>query len=1583
MRPKKVLQQLNIVDSINIPISNTSTELNKTRSKIKQIIHISDIHIRHGDMEHSRYEEYRHVFTNFVAEIACLECVLNREVLFVITGNIFHGKGKLDTPAIKLYFELMDRLLSFGSVIMICGNHEYRKDDLSHPDMLETMIIPYNKLHSQSQVTNQNYNNKLVYLKHTGYYVIDHIGFGVKSISTNDTFPKPSIVNANDVDINIALYHGSIDVHNSECFNEYDYVLLGNNSYQFVDNSSRAYISGYPGTFIQQEYVDSYLQHGFLQWDISSKNIIPKSINIENDYSMIILKKVASDIKIVYNVNGKKNIVNFDITTCPKQPRIKAIGFNTNDTNTLIQLLELNNIKPVFITYANSLNDDTNSVDLNKTDVSVIDVSSTDNNTVEPVTLTQLNCPNKWLEYISGVCHATNYDFIEKIMNNPEMLLLPISYANDVLTNDIKDRISNRNKKISDALAEYNNFNVNTHTTTTTYANNQLTSGNNIYFKVLKWSYIMCYGESNYFDFEGMSGKFALLNGRNAMGKSAFLDVLCIALYGEPSKHRNIMYGKQNNGKIINNTCPANKNMCVDLSFTVNDIQYEISRTYTYTKIDTRQGLKCVNASIKNMDTVLCDNITEVNDWINTIFGSLDNLLMSSFITQIETNNFFNLKQEEQKQVLDSALHLESISSYSKIIRESSLGYNDIINTIKSNIDIINNMKGTTHFDKTQKEIEFVNEMLISKQRSIKENRETYNILLSKVGNIDDFKTVIEFLKTNDITANKKLAKLKRKLETNEFNSITEQDKLYCSQLIDSTDDTNSKKYKQLRFDINNLQDIINSIEKEIDISEITINNVNNTITLESVIKTLNNLENSKITLNMSDELFTKKQKQINTWNLQQKRDEIHLNWLENPDYLDILRNEKINMYEEIKTQYEYLLKNSLQKPQLETIPNKPTLIIKDFNLDNITIELLQTLVDSLNINQISLNELYKNKIIVVKSEKDYAKWLNTYNDWVAKFSAFINADEENEENETIEELEKELEQTIIYRDSILKKLYEKEALERDLVQIDTELINCTNIPYNETCWACKQQPMRIRHNQITENKSQLLRSISKINKYLEKINSINSINTIDNNASNFACLIEELNSKIEELHTQIALQKEYIYSVDIKTSEYEFWQEVKLSWKQEKQWNIQVSKLEKTIENIKCYRDYVQYTLWKSWKSETKLLNNELTELTTIIKDIDMFIKEYEQISEIATEIDKEIELRNKCEKWKKSYNKYTNYKKYFETRETIIKLNNELSELNGSHKINSDLIEKVKVYIEIENECKLLERYILYENGNKTLDAINTDEAQLNNLRERLILLKKELDDAEKYNEKIQSYTSFYDVLIHTRTYINILEDLFIGSTANVNGENTGYKEWVYKTHVIPLIQTHINSFLGLIDNISLEIIYTNKTFQYVVHDRNNTPNLSMTSGYQRFIIGLALRIAFAKIGAVGQNIKHLFIDEGFVACDIYNLDKVNMILKAIHTYGGYDSIMLMSHLDSIRSAADICINIKSITDICGITYSQIHFAKEDIHTNSITNTINNDTLHLFEKHTEMHTETNKIMQQNAEPLKKTRKRSTKNVN
>ena len=1555
MRTKKVLQQLNIHD--------TTQQNNNKYSHIKQIVHISDIHIRHGDMIYSRYDEYIHVFKNLIVELACLDCVINRCVMFVITGNIFHGKGKLDTPAVKLYFEFMDNLLSFGNVIMICGNHEYRKDDLAHPDMLETMIIPY-----KNSITKY----KLTYLKNTGYYVIDGIGFGVKSISTSSTsstsnahdgsnsFPKPDTTL---VDKKIALYqHSCNSLHalnniNITHFDDYDYVLMGAYPYHFIDGKY-----GYPGSFIQQDYNSYYGHHGILLWNICEL-VKPTFINIENDYGMVVLNKTPSNIDIIYNTYNNtqtnttvctnnnaiviKHNIPFNNTRLPQHSRIKTIGFTKNDLDIF---LETHNIKPSHLICTSSiysLNNEYNANLQNDDQTNINNDMYTNNSTDLINTLGHMICPSNWLLYIETLCNGKDtikYNNLSEFLANPD--IFTINITDDIIFSpDINNKIINRNKRISNALYEYN--------TQLTSISNYTQSQSKVIFKVLQWSYIMCYGESNYFDFTKMKGQIALLNGNNATGKSAFLDVICIALFGEPSKHRNIISGKQNNGKIIHNKCPSDKNMCVSLTFTVNDCLYEITRIYTYTKPETYTGLKCIEAyiykdGINNIDTnsidinnkeIICTNITAVNDWITTNIGTIDNVLLSSFITQIETHNFFNLKQEEQKQLIDNALHLESISGYAKLIKESLLGYNDIIYSLKSHIEIIKNLNNTTINAKDlHKEITHISKSIEHKVQLITTNKDAYNKLLGKIGIIEDFNEIKNVLHKNEITASKRLTQLKRKLESNTYNTITEADINYCQELIHSGQEKHILKYNDLLSLYTSLETEVNELKNALNENEEN----DEIVSMETLIVKIDELEQNKPFVSLAENVFTKKQKQYNLWLETINSNELHTSWLSNPDELYMLRTNKNDELNDLESTYTNIIKDAISKPQISSVPVVPPLssinnaqgnlvdIINSINTNTYTRNTLDVLHTLLKQKQDDLYELYNNKIIVTKTEKEYAIWLKTYNAWRKKYARFIDndngyggddgddgdvgdggddyddGDEDCENNESIESMKTQLQQTRTYYDSITKKLNEKAELEKEILQIDTEINNLEQIPFNAECWACQQQPMRIRHVQISTYKKQMSHVLHKTLKYLQKVHNENSCD--------LDTLVVDLQTKMDELEINIKLRELYETTAEIKASEYEMWEEINKNRKLAKLWNTNVANVTNEIETLKTCITYVEYNLWKQWKNTVKNTSTNIAILRDELKEIDDFLASYTLMSELANELDKETKMRTEYITWENTYKIYLQYKTYLEKCTELDALKHELTLHNTHTQVNIELIEKVKAYNSLTNECMLLERYIIYENSNKLFQEIMNDEELLVQMRIQLASLEKDANTIKLYTEKIQLYESHLEIFTIKYELISELETLFVGTSSGSSEGCEGFKIWIYNNHVVPLLQSHINNFLSLIDNISLEISYTNNTFVYTIHDRGNTPNLSLASGYQRFIIGLALRMIFAKISNI--DIKHLFIDEGFVACDMYNLDQVHVLFKALYTYGNYESIMLMSHLDSIRNAAEICINIDTST-------------------------------------------------------------------
>ena len=142
-------------------------------------------------------------------------------------------------------------------------------------------------------------------------------------------------------------------------------------------------------------------------------------------------------------------------------------------------------------------------------------------------------------------------------------------------------------------------------------------------------------------------------------------------------------------------------------------------------------------------------------------------------------------------------------------------------------------------------------------------------------------------------------------------------------------------------------------------------------------------------------------------------------------------------------------------------------------------------------------------------------------------------------------------------------------------------------------------------------------------------------------------------------------------------------------------------------------------------------------------------------------------------------------------------------------------------------------------------------------------------------------------------------------------------GFKAYVYEECVLPLIQNEVNRFIRSIEPFRLKIQTKNARFIFLLEDRGCTPTLDHASGYQKFIVGLGMRIALSRIQAAGHNVKHLFLDEGFVACDALNLQKTAGMLQEILSYGGYRSMIMMSHLDTIRDAAHVRIGIRRHAD------------------------------------------------------------------
>ena len=63
--------------------------------------------------------------------------------------------------------------------------------------------------------------------------------------------------------------------------------------------------------------------------------------------------------------------------------------------------------------------------------------------------------------------------------------------------------------------------------------------------------------------------------------------------------------------------------------------------------------------------------------------------------------------------------------------------------------------------------------------------------------------------------------------------------------------------------------------------------------------------------------------------------------------------------------------------------------------------------------------------------------------------------------------------------------------------------------------------------------------------------------------------------------------------------------------------------------------------------------------------------------------------------------------------------------------------------------------------------------------------------------------------------------------------------------------------------------------------------------------------MRIVIGKLGISGIRSSQLFIDEGFSSFDVDNLANVPEFLEELMENCGYDMVMIVTHIDELKSA------------------------------------------------------------------------------
>jgi DNA repair exonuclease SbcCD ATPase subunit len=241
-----------------------------------------------------------------------------------------------------------------------------------------------------------------------------------------------------------------------------------------------------------------------------------------------------------------------------------------------------------------------------------------------------------------------------------------------------------------------------------------------------------------------------------------------------------------------------------------------------------------------------------------------------------------------------------------------------------------------------------------------------------------------------------------------------------------------------------------------------------------------------------------------------------------------------------------------------------------------------------------------------------------------------------------------------------------------------------------------------------------------------------------------------------------------------------------------------------------------------------------------------------------------------------------------------SILKLENTLIDLNNKIKI---VVDNIDVFYKnkdaIENNNKLLKRVSECGDVVKSLElqikAANNEFFKASSENGKLEIQHKNISDQLK---KLQDLETSYEVY---KLYTSVISRDGIPYEVIIN--------------TLPKIEKEVNSILQQIVEFTIALQTDGKNItSSIVYDDKQWP-LEMGSGMEKFISGLAIRVALINISNLPRpNI--ICIDEGWGTMDSCNLSSVGNLLSYLKQY--FDFIWIISHLDSIKDFVDDSLEI-----------------------------------------------------------------------
>ena len=460
---------------------------------------------------------------------------------------------------------------------------------------------------------------------------------------------------------------------------------------------------------------------------------------------------------------------------------------------------------------------------------------------------------------------------------------------------------------------------------------------------------------------------------------------------------------------------------------------------------------------------------------------------------------------------------------------------------------------------------------------------------------------------------------------------------------------------------------------------------------------------------------------------------------------------------------------------------------------------------------------------------------------------------------------------------------------------------------------------LELNQKSLKEEEELLNKQIIKLNEKIVKLNADSgvSIEELEKRLQNLKEKSNEIQTSKGSIQERITYREELQVTLEEIVDQFD-----------EEDLEVGITELKEKKDNLKLIElnlDKIQIKLDSLYERKEHLDSHKYNEECDICMENSQTIRE--QKEKVSSEIQEYEEYfrKNGDDKLRTTLQINTlvqyeeEWNKLQEAKEKEDKLDREISQLHNQ--LSTKETEEVRLETQIQQQEQLIQEY--YKNEEQ-IQKNKEIRDEITGVRDKLKIVKDDLKsvngDVLKLNGKISALQNQKETIEDRIQEVKNLEEqskLFDYYLNALSKDGVSY-ELIEKS--LPMIEGEVNNILAQIVEFGMQLEIDGKNINAYLVYGDQRWSLEMCSGMERFISGLAIRVALINVCNLPRP-NFLVIDEGFGTLDSENLQSLFMLFTYLKTQ--FDFVMVISHIDSMRDVVDGLIEIKKINGFSNVKF------------------------------------------------------------